>query len=313
MPGQRSSRRPDQVRRWLEQRPPLGELQEAFPAEWSVVQRELGEAVRGGKLDDLTGYVQRLAAAPPVTGARPTRGLDAELAQEVRRQMAAAAIRQLSVSAATGVQEGRVRFNLVNGLIAQRLLFEHGLRRKPVSMRAFRLLWPLLWQRRLLLPLVSKKGIYCFYSKPLIARLAELIGDRPALEIAAGDGTLSRFLADAGVEITATDDHSWGQVGFPDEVVRQDAAQAVRKRRPEVVICSWPPAGNGFEHAVFDTPSVQLYVVIGSRHRFATGDWAAYESQTAFDLTEEPELSRLVLPPELEAAVYVFRRRAAPA
>ena len=272
------------MRRWLEQRPPLGELQDAFPAEWSVVQRELGEVVRGGKLDDLTGYVQRLAAAPLAASARQTRGLDAELAQEVRRQMAAAAIRQLSVSAATGVQEGRVRFNLVNGLIAQRLLFEHGLRRKPVSMRAFRLLWPLLWQRRLLLPLVSKKGIYCFYSKPLIARLADLIGDRPALEIAAGDGTLSRFLADAGVEITATDDQSWGQVDFPDEVVRQDAAQAVRKRQPEVVICSWPPAGNGFERAVFDTPSVQLYVVIGSRHHFATGDWDAYESQTAFEL-----------------------------
>ena len=116
------------------------------------------------------------------------------------------------------------------------------------------------------------------------------------------------------MEITATDDHSWGQAGFPDEVVRQDAAPSgAQAPPPEVVICSWPPAGNGFEHAVFDTPSVQLYVVIGSRHRFATGDWAAYESQTAFDLTEEPELSRLVLPPELEAAVYVFRRRAAPA
>ena len=48
--------------------------------------------------------------------------------------MAAAAIKQLSLSAATGVNEGRVRFNLVNGWIAQKLLFEDGLRRKPVSM-----------------------------------------------------------------------------------------------------------------------------------------------------------------------------------
>ena len=76
------------------------------------------------------------------------------------------------------------------------------------------------------------------------------------------------------------------------------------------MICSWPPAGNGFERTVFDTPSVQLYVVIGSRHRFATGGWDAYESQTAFELGEERDLSRLVLPPELDAAVYVFRRRA---
>jgi hypothetical protein len=175
-------------------------------------------------------------------------------------------------------------------------------------MPAFRALWPLLWQRRLLMPLVGPRGIYCFYSKPLIRRLADMIGERPALEIAAGDGTLARFLAAAGVDITPTDDHSWRDVSFPAEVVRQDAREAVRARRPAVVICSWPPAGNDFEREVFKTPSVELYVVIGSRHRFATGNWEAYEQQTAFALAEEPELSRLVLPPELDAAVYTFRR-----
>ena len=61
----------------------------------------------------------------------------------------------------------------------------------------FKTLWPLLWQRRYLMPLVARKGIYCFYSARLVDRLAALIGDRPALEIAAGDGTLSRFLRDA--------------------------------------------------------------------------------------------------------------------
>jgi hypothetical protein len=236
------------------------------------------------------------------------RGLDAALAQEIRRQMAAAAIKQLSLSAATGVHEGRVRFNLVNGWVAQRLLFERGLRRKPVSMPAFRLLWPVLWQRRFLMPLVGPKGIYCFYSRPLIRRLAALIGERRALEIAAGDGTLSRFLADAGVDVTATDDHTWRDVDVPDSVIRQDAAEAVRTRRPQVVICSWPPAGNDFEREVFRTDSVELYVVIGSRHRFATGNWETYESQTEFELEEDEALSALVLPPELDAAVYVFRR-----
>jgi hypothetical protein len=303
--------RPDQVRAWLEQQPSLSELQEAYPAEWSVVQRELAEIVPRGDLEELKAYVQRIAAAPPpARGKRQVRGLDAGLAQEIRRQMAAAAIKQLSLSAATGVHEGRVRFNLVNGWVAQRLLFEEGLRRKPVAMPAFRLLWPLLWQRRFLMPLVGPKGIYCFYSKPLVRRLAEMIGDRRAVEIAAGDGTLSRFLSDAGVDITPTDDHSWRDVDFPDSVVRQDAREAVRVRRPQVVVCSWPPAGNDFEREVLRTDSVELYVVIGSRHRFATGDWEAYEAQTHFELTEDEGLSRLVLPPELDAAVYVFRRRA---
>jgi hypothetical protein len=97
-------------------------------------------------------------------------------------------------------------------------------------------------------------------------------------------------------------------VRFGDDVVRQDAREALRARRPQVVVCSWPPAGNAFEREVFRTRSVELYVVIGSRHRFATGDWDAYERQTTFALEESPELSALVLPPELEAAVRLFRR-----
>ena len=50
--------------------------------------------------------------------------------------------------------------------------------------------------------------------------------------------------------------------------------------------------------------------MISSRHRFAAGDWDAYDAQDAFEMTLDEELSRLVLPPELEAAVYLFRRRA---
>ena len=305
------SRASADVRAWLDQQPSLTELQQAYPAEWRVVQRELSAIVPRGDLEELKAYVRRLAAPPPpARGKRPVRGLDPSVAQEIRRQMAAAAIKQLSFSAATGVREGRVRFNLVNGWVAQKLLFQHGLRRKPVSMPLFRLLWPLVWQRRFLMPLVGPKGIYCFYSKPLIRKLAELIGDRRALEIAAGDGTLSRFLAEAGIDITPTDDYSWRDVSFPKQVVRQDARDAVRSRKPAVVVCSWPPAGNDFEQAVFKTPSVELYIVVGSRHRFATGNWETYEQQSNFEFSEDEELARLVLPPELDAAVYVFRRSA---
>jgi hypothetical protein len=292
-------RRPDEVRAWLEQEPPLAELQEAYPREWAAVQRQLAEIVPRGDREEIARYVSRLA-----------QGKSANVSQEIRRHMAVAAVRQLSLQAATGVSEGRVRFNLVNGKVAQKLLFKGGgFERKPVSMGAFRLVWPLLWQKRLLMPLVAKKGIYCFYSKPLIAELAGIIGDRKALEIAAGDGTLTRFLRAEGVEIVATDDHSWKDVSFPEDVVREDAKTALKKRAPQVVICSWPPANNDFERAVFTTKSVELYIVIGSRHHFAAGNWATYERQTDFEYQEEPDLSRLVLPPELDAAVYVFQRR----
>jgi hypothetical protein len=304
-------RRPEEVRAWLQTRPSLGELREAYPREWETVQHDLGQAVGRGNVEELKAYVLALASQPPAPtrGGRSRAAQQAQLAAQIRRQMTIGALREASVSAATGVTKGRLRFNLINGYVMQKLLFRRGFERKPVSRFWFRLLWPLLWQRRFLMPLVEPKGIYCFYSRDLVEALAARIGERSCLEIAAGDGTLSRFLADAGVQVTATDDHSWSHsIDFPASVVRQDARAALRARRPQVVVCSWPPPGNSFEREVFKTRSVELYVLIASRHEFAAGNWVDYEQQAEFTFAEDAELSRLVLPPELEAAVYVFQR-----
>jgi hypothetical protein len=296
-------RRPAEVRAWLADRPALDDLVSAYPEIWQSVQREVGELLTAEGTGALPAYVARAGRRT----ARP--GTAAEVQEEVRRRMVAEAVRRVSLSAATGQTEGTVRFNRWDGTIAQRLLFREGLERKPVSLRWFRLLWPLVRRRRFLMPLVQPQGIYCFYSRTLIRALRDLIGDRSCLEIAAGDGTLSRFLAAEGVDVTPTDDHSWSsRVTFPADVERQEAREALRRRAPEVVVCSWPPAGNAFERHVFTTPSVQLYVVIASRHEFASGDWDAYRRQTGFTFAEAPELSRLVLPPELDCGVYVFRR-----
>ncbi|MCW2994302.1 MAG: hypothetical protein JWQ18_1797, partial [Conexibacter sp.] len=232
-----------------------------------------------------------------------------------RQRLAAGALKQMGVSAATGVTSGTLRFGLVSGFLAQRLLFRGGgLERKPVSLRAFRLLWPLVRQRSYLMPLVEPRGIYCFYSRALVDRLAALIADRPCVEIAAGDGTLARFLREAGTDVVATDDGSWKQTrrasaDAGDGVIAQDARTALRERRPAVVLCSWPPAGNDFERWVFKTPTVQTYVVISSASEQAAGNWADYREQTAFDVDHHAELSALVLPPEIGSAVYVFTRR----
>jgi hypothetical protein len=192
----------------------------------------------------------------------------------------------------------------------QRLLFARALVRKPVSMRAFRWLWPLIPERRRLMPLVMPRGIYCFYSRELIVALAERIGARACLEIAAGDGTLARFLNAVGAEVHASDDRSWSRaVTYPDDVEDLDAATALHERRPSVVLCSFPPPDNTFEQSVFQSASVDLYMVITTRHRFAAGNWGSYAHQTAFDLTDDKLLARLVLPPEIDPAVLIFRRR----
>ncbi len=304
--------RKSDVLAWLRQGPSLEELQAAYPDDWDAVRGDVTNLVSRGDVDQLKAYVAAVSRPEDTREdrRRGPRSDEERIRAEVRRHMMAAAIKRVCFSVSTGVSEGRVRFNLLNGWVAQKLLFARDLERKPVSMAWFRLLWPLLWQRRFLMPLVGPKGIYCFYSAELIDALGDVIGDRPCLEIAAGDGTLSRLLADRGLQITATDDYSWNHaVQYPPTVLRQDAKTALRRHQPQVVLCSWPPAGNPFERFVFTTRSVQLYIVVSTRHEFGAGNWQAYRQQTEFDFAEDERLSRLVLPPETDPAVYVFRRK----
>lgn len=301
---------------WLKTHPSLDELCARYPSEWAAVQREISAIVQRGVAEELKAYLDSLsapAALPkPAFGPRQ-KSREAGLQQYIRSRMAHESVRKLclgTLAADAGVTTGKLRFNLFNGFIAQKLLFSRGLERKPVSLGWFRLLWPLVWQKKRLMPLVQPKGIYCFYSRALIEALAGMIASRSCLEIGAGDGTLARFLKEQGVQLTATDNHAWkNSVQYPDWVIKLDAREALSRYAPEVVICSWPPAHNDFERDVFNTPSVQCYIVIGSRHRIAFGNWQDYRKQAAFDLEEDKKLGALVLPPELEAAVYVFRRK----
>lgn len=299
---------------WLKTNPGLDELCSRFPADWAVVQQDISSIVERGVAEELKAYLERLSRplAKPAFGSRQA-GRDAALSQFVQSRMAHESVKKLSLSvlaADTGVTKGKLRFNLFNGLIAQRLLFSGGLKRKPVSLFLFRLFWPLVWQRKRLMPLVQPKGIYCFYSLALVKALSRMIASRSCLEIGAGDGTLARFLKEQGVRIVATDNHSWeNSMAYPDWVIKLEAREALTAYSPEVVICSWPPAQNDFERFVFDTPSVQLYLVIGSRHQFAFGNWKDYTRQSGFILAEDTKLSAMVLPPELEPVVYVFRRK----
>jgi hypothetical protein len=299
-------RRPSEQRAWLEGEPPLAEVRAAFPAEWAQVQREIARVVESDDVGAVQAYAAKVANPPP---ARDERAAVSALA---RQRLAAAALRQMGVAAATGVASGTLRFGLVSGWLSQRLLFDgKGLERKPVSLGAFRLLWPLVRQKSYLMPLVEPRGIYCFYSRPLIRALAERIGGRTCVEIAAGDGTLARFLRAAGTDVVATDDYSWQKTRAGAEradVVRQDARAALAERAPQVVLCSWPPAGNPFERWVFETPSVETYIMIGSRSEAAAGSFSDYRAQDAFTMRHDEALSALVLPPEAQPAVYVFER-----
>lgn len=297
----------------------LAELQQRFPADWTVVGEALVAATETKRPEVLAAFMRRFDGEARAWRARLAgqksggAALKAALPHLARAQMARLAseevLRAAAAQIATGQAGETLRFRWWSGFLVQRLLFERGLTRKPVSRSAFRWLWPLIPQRRILMPLVGPRGIYCFYSRELILALARLVGDRPCLEIAAGDGTLSRFLNAAGTAVHATDDRSWSHaVTYPEEVEDVDAAAALERDSPAVVLCSFPPPHNTFERVVFRTPSVQMYVVLTTRHRFAAGDWEAYQRPGPFALTDDRALAGLLLPPDIDPAVLIFRR-----
>jgi hypothetical protein len=302
--------------KWLNCNPPLDELVARYPALWEDAGRELVATAKLGRVQKLHEGAARAKSVVEVWRHRIQKSrnnpkvIELALPHIVKSRMFILSLSKCGLAAAAGQVTGKVRLNLVNGYIIQKLLFSHDLVRKPCSLRRFKLWWRLITQKRLLMPLVQERGIYCFYSKELIRGLSALIEGRSCVEIAAGDGTLTRFLSEAGARVKATDDLSWQHaIKYPDAVENLDAKRALERYQPEAVICSWPPPGNSFERHVFANKSVQLYIVIGSRQKWVTGDWELYASQAKFDWSENKELSAAVLPPDGGNAVLVFRRK----
>lgn len=298
------------VLKWLETKPSLEALRDKYPEDWSIVENELAGAIRDKDYDRLNGLLQPLLAAQSQVRHRPE--LKAKVGQEaatklIQRRMTMLAIEHFLKAALTEGKEKKLGWRDL--FIFRLLFFAKDFRRKPVSNLLYRLLWRFVQQPNLLMPLAESHGIYCFFSKALITELAALMEGAKCIEIAAGDGALSRFLSARGIDVLPTDDFSWSKkIAYSQEIMRQDAQTALKEHQPAVVICSWPPAKNSFEQHVFATGSVRRYIVIGSRHKFAFGNWPAYETQTSFKMRMDVRLSLLLLPLEFGGAVYVFDR-----
>ena len=303
---------PLKLARWLEGQPSLEELQRIFPHDWAVAQEELADAIRDKSHGRLDALLRPKLAHPPPRGQQSLsssrRDAQELLRQLVRRRMATLAIERYLKDSL--ISENKRNLPITDRFIFRRLFFDKDYNRKLVSNVGYRTLWPLVRRPNLLLPLAEAHGIYCFFSKRLIAGICKLVNGRPCIEIASGDGALSRFMRARGVAVTAFDNYSWAhKITYPPDVVKCDAATAVRLHSPEVVICSWPPAKNSFEREVFRSRSVSRYIVIGSEHKFAFGNWKIYRSQRDFSMQKEVQLSRYLLPPEFGSAVYVFDRK----
>lgn len=219
-------------------------------------------------------------------------------------------ISEANFAVQTNEYSGIVRFNLWDGLILQKLLFKVDLERKPVSVILFKLVWPLIIKKKILMPLVNNKGIYCFYSKELIKEFRKLIGNSKCLEIGAGDGTLTKFLVNEGIDCIATDNYSWEHyIKYPSMVQKLDSKSALEYYKTDTVICSWPPPENNFEKYVFSSKTVNLYIVIGTKNHLFSCNQDTYQKQNNFTMELNENLSSLVLPPSNDNAVYIFRRK----
>lgn len=204
----------------------------------------------------------------------------------------------------------KTRLGYWDGMLLQKMLFQKDLVRKPASLFWFRIVWRMIRDKNLLMPLVNERGIYCFYTKELIRKLSELSGNTTCLEIAAGDGTLTRFLREKGINCLATDDYSWEHyIKYPEFVEKLEAGDALKKYQPETVISSWTPPNNTFEKHIFQTDSVNTYVVIGSKNHLGSGNQEVYQNQDSFHMEYSEELSGLIIPPSQNNAVYIFRRK----
>lgn len=291
-------------------------LAKMYPNINDTVMKDFSKISNSNSVDGISAFINiyKTKARFAIDKINKNRGsiktLNTFLPDIIKSRIAISFLEQVNFAVQSGEYSGRVRFNLWDGLILQKLLFKKSLERKPVSIKSFKLIWPFIIKKKILMPLVNKTGIYCFYSKQLVKEIAKLTGNYNCLEIGAGDGTLTNFLNQIGINGIATDNYSWEHyIEYPNFVERLDARAAIEKYKPDTVICSWPPPGNDFEKHVFSSESVKLYIVIGTRNRSYSCNYDVYQNQKKFTREFSERLSSLVIPPSKDNAVYIFRRK----
>ncbi len=198
-------------------------------------------------------------------------------------------------------------------IISQLLFFNFKGQRKTVSKECFLFFWKYIDNKGRLTEILQSTGIYAIYSTDLIHELCKILKDKKVLEVAAGDGTLGYMIKvnkNFDGEINITDDHSWThKIKFPTFVEKLSATQALEKYRPQIVISSWPPPDNSFEKEIFHSPTVEMYIVIGSKHEFATGNQKSYQHQNKFKKIHRHDLTDMTLPQEWDHQVIQFIRK----
>ena len=290
----------------------LSELKRKFPKEWEEAMVEVSRLMAEASSESIANFIKNMAEIVQEQQSQVELGKKKGMqsSQYIKARISIlllnSGLKQNLMAGRAGTKELRP----IDNFISQKLLFDRKNRRRQPSVRWFRFWWQFVKGKDQILATIQSMGIYCIYSRELLIALKKLVNGRTCLEIGAGDGTLSLFLAERGVVIHASDDQSWShRIKYPDWVEKRDAISALMAHQPRVVICSWPPANNSFEKEIFKQDCVELYIVIGSKHHYASGNFHSYHEQKNFHLREDSYLSKLVLPFELDNSVLVFERK----
>jgi hypothetical protein len=187
---------------------------------------------------------------------------------------------------------------------------EHG---RLLTTKTFDLAWRLIANKGAAVGAIQRSGFWFIPTPEFCDRVAEYAQKRPILEIGCGRGLLTSALHQRGQAILGVDDLSWDLAKKPIAsactlIKNQTAASSLASLKPSVVICAWPPPDNTFEENIFSTPSVQLYLTIVSKHRFASGNWRVYLEQKNFSCTTSEPLNSLLRPLEASQQLFIFRR-----
>lgn len=288
----------------------LKQLSDRHPAVWQDVAAGLKERVSGGRAEQLLAW--RQGALSDLQNARRLGHFDnPDVAVSViKAQMTLLAIEQFCdvMSGRAGVKPRMRDVMVMNFLFFARMKAGH-----VFSSESFDRVWSWIKDPIWAASELQRQGVWSVPTQDLSEKMAALCQGRRVLEVGAGNGLLCHSLKRHGVDITAVDDESWSLGGKSIrargvEVQTMDATQALKQFSPEVVICSWAPVGNLFEREIFRTKSVQTYLVISSRHSFASGNWGAYREQKAFNCSTSEPLNSLIRPIEIEQQLLIFRR-----
>jgi len=116
--------------------------------------------------------------------------------------------------------------------------------------------------------------IFQFFSQEFIDFLAESIKRIKAnkiVEIGAGDGLLSHFLMEKGIDIHPTDDYSRDDLDHPERVEKLGHKQTLEKYSPDLVVINWEEYNAEYSIDVLKYPSVKYVIWIGEYNEGCTG------------------------------------------